>query len=118
MIRRIMRISILADRAVRQRSERLALSSLYIPVMWRPDVKHSLTRAVGPHSYGSLVTLSGGRGRWCRGSATPADHGMPSLMIGHAPISLARDHCQRAGGFFGTDRPAIGNGTAFSAVAP
>ena len=41
MIRRIMRISILADRAVCQRSQRLALRSLYMPVMWRPDVKHS-----------------------------------------------------------------------------
>jgi len=41
MTRRIVLLSILADYPVRQRSERLVLSSLYMTVMWRPDVKHS-----------------------------------------------------------------------------
>jgi hypothetical protein len=41
MTRRIVLLSILADCPVRQRSERLVLSSLYMTLMWRPDVKHS-----------------------------------------------------------------------------
>ena len=39
-IRRVMRISILADRRDCQRSEKLVVSRLYMTVMWRPDGLH------------------------------------------------------------------------------